>query len=265
MPRFYSQNPAGSDSPVMAITRKSSSVETEPSGASMTTASQGEVPSSSCTSVGDMTPPGREVTSPDLSLCREIPAKSTFVHFDAESSPMMGLASSAPAALEQELSAPALPQLSRTAEADGADSGDTPWCESLASLGSSASSSSAGSPCSATASPTASDILLWPGDGLDRTLAAVGDAAAQGVVRLSAILACKRAGLVSLGAQAHRVGRCVPCLMQVRWAERKYGEPCRFGFLCNRCHEPHDMEALERAQAQMRKHRRRSARRSGEA
>mmetsp|Transcript_53734 Transcript_53734/g.155016 ORF Transcript_53734/g.155016 Transcript_53734/m.155016 type:complete len:291 (+) Transcript_53734:59-931(+) len=61
----------------------------------------------------------------------------------------------------------------------------------------------------------------------------------------------------SLGSEGHRDGRCIPCLMQVRWGAGKLSEPCRFGELCGRCHEAHTEEELQRVQAAMRKLKRR--------
>eukprot|EP00932_Pfiesteria_piscicida_P002788 SRR837773.12710.p3 GENE.SRR837773.12710~~SRR837773.12710.p3 ORF type:complete len:145 (-),score=45.02 SRR837773.12710:32-421(-) len=59
--------------------------------------------------------------------------------------------------------------------------------------------------------------------------------------------------LASLGAEGHANGQCIPCLMQVRWRAGRCKEPCRFGNLCGRCHEPHTEEELQRVQARMRK------------
>mmetsp|Transcript_25610 Transcript_25610/g.55660 ORF Transcript_25610/g.55660 Transcript_25610/m.55660 type:complete len:304 (-) Transcript_25610:266-1177(-) len=63
--------------------------------------------------------------------------------------------------------------------------------------------------------------------------------------------------LSSLGAEGHRTGRCIPCLMQVRWQAGRCPEPCRFGADCGRCHELHTEEELQRIQAKMRREKKR--------
>mmetsp|Transcript_74005 Transcript_74005/g.154297 ORF Transcript_74005/g.154297 Transcript_74005/m.154297 type:complete len:227 (-) Transcript_74005:371-1051(-) len=61
----------------------------------------------------------------------------------------------------------------------------------------------------------------------------------------------------SIGAEGHRIGQCIPCLMQVRWMAGKCLEPCRFGSQCGRCHEPHTQEDLQKVQAKMRREKKR--------
>mmetsp|Transcript_64235 Transcript_64235/g.139593 ORF Transcript_64235/g.139593 Transcript_64235/m.139593 type:complete len:210 (+) Transcript_64235:132-761(+) len=63
--------------------------------------------------------------------------------------------------------------------------------------------------------------------------------------------------LASIGAEGHRTGQCIPCLMQVRWMAGKCREPCRFGCDCGRCHEPHTEEELQKIQAKMRREKKR--------
>mmetsp|Transcript_3837 Transcript_3837/g.8993 ORF Transcript_3837/g.8993 Transcript_3837/m.8993 type:complete len:220 (-) Transcript_3837:345-1004(-) len=66
-----------------------------------------------------------------------------------------------------------------------------------------------------------------------------------------------RSALSSIGAEGHRIGQCIPCLMQVRWMVGKCREPCRFGSNCGRCHEPHTEEELQKIQAKMRREKKR--------
>jgi len=99
------------------------------------------------------------------------------------------------------------------------------------------------------------DVILWRGQGLDRhEFAPPGEVTGQSCVRLSTTaLACRSSGVPNLGAQLHAQGRCVPCLMQSRWNAGKCKEECKFGLMCNRCHEPHCEEELQRIQNQMKK------------
>mmetsp|Transcript_53731 Transcript_53731/g.155002 ORF Transcript_53731/g.155002 Transcript_53731/m.155002 type:complete len:269 (+) Transcript_53731:95-901(+) len=82
----------------------------------------------------------------------------------------------------------------------------------------------------------------------------VGGAPAEGSPPTSP---CSTACAASLGSEGHAEGQCIPCLMQVRWRAGKNTEPCRFGEMCGRCHEPHTEEELHRVQARMRKLKRR--------
>mmetsp|Transcript_69324 Transcript_69324/g.174725 ORF Transcript_69324/g.174725 Transcript_69324/m.174725 type:complete len:247 (+) Transcript_69324:74-814(+) len=79
------------------------------------------------------------------------------------------------------------------------------------------------------------------------------NSALTGAVQLSDVVTAKRAGMASVGSDGHCSGRCVPCLMQVRWLAGKCDEPCKFGALCARCHEDHTEEELHQVQVQMRK------------
>lgn len=263
-------------SPATALSRKPSDLAPS-SGASQTTSSEGDyasappsftIRSSSGSLAGDWTPNIPEALS-ELPPRLTVPAKNTFVHFDPENSPVMGALKTAPAVLGQD----DVIIVDHTEEA-----GDTEepreLCEepcgatlSPSSCGSWGSADSplapgAGSSPSSPGGSSSTTFALWRGDGLDRVeVLPKDDVSGQDAVRLSSVLACKSQALASVGAQAHGAGRCVPCLMQVRWNTRRCGAPCRFGILCNRCHEPHTMDELERAQAQMRKQRRRGSRR----
>mmetsp|Transcript_57652 Transcript_57652/g.122630 ORF Transcript_57652/g.122630 Transcript_57652/m.122630 type:complete len:225 (+) Transcript_57652:110-784(+) len=68
---------------------------------------------------------------------------------------------------------------------------------------------------------------------------------------------CECTTLSSIGAEGHRIGQCIPCLMQVRWMAGKCAEPCRFGSQCGRCHESHTEEELQKIQAKMRREKKR--------
>eukprot|EP00443_Scrippsiella_acuminata_P048913 CAMPEP_0115190312 /NCGR_PEP_ID=MMETSP0270-20121206/11961_1 /TAXON_ID=71861 /ORGANISM="Scrippsiella trochoidea, Strain CCMP3099" /LENGTH=823 /DNA_ID=CAMNT_0002603521 /DNA_START=87 /DNA_END=2558 /DNA_ORIENTATION=+ len=76
-----------------------------------------------------------------------------------------------------------------------------------------------------------------------------------GNVKLSRTLELKGQGMTSIGAVAHKQGRCCPCLMQTRYRRDKNGsgEPCRLGLLCSRCHEDHNMKDFSAAQRDLRR------------
>lgn len=98
--------------------------------------------------------------------------------------------------------------------------------------------------------------VIWKGEGLDRNaFLPQEEMDGQDRMRLSSLLACKLPDgrQANLGARVHALGRCVPCLMQCRFTSGRCKEPCRFGLLCNRCHEPHSEEELQKIQAQMRR------------
>lgn len=81
---------------------------------------------------------------------------------------------------------------------------------------------------------------------------------AAAVLKLSPALAAKRQGLRSMGGLGHAEGSCCPCLMESWRQSGKAGrEPCKWGFLCGRCHEDHDPREV----ASFRRQRRRDARR----
>merc|ERR1719373_1495076 len=84
----------------------------------------------------------------------------------------------------------------------------------------------------------------------------IDQVAAGEAVRPSHAATGLRVGMPSLGSEGHCAGQCIPCLMQVRWQAGKCAEPCRFGALCGRCHEPHTEEELQKIQAKMRKQKR---------
>mmetsp|Transcript_126083 Transcript_126083/g.315064 ORF Transcript_126083/g.315064 Transcript_126083/m.315064 type:complete len:836 (-) Transcript_126083:93-2600(-) len=81
---------------------------------------------------------------------------------------------------------------------------------------------------------------------------------AAAALKLSPVLEAKRQGLRSLGSLGHCAGSCCPCLME-SWhrAGKSAREPCKWGFMCTRCHEDHDPQEV----ATFRRQRRRDARR----
>lgn len=100
------------------------------------------------------------------------------------------------------------------------------------------------------------EVVIWRGDGLERDQFVPQDEMeGQDSMRLTCLLNCRTAEgkLANLGARVHTEGRCVPCLMQCRYTAGRCKEPCRFGLLCNRCHENHSEEELQKIQAQMRR------------
>lgn len=100
------------------------------------------------------------------------------------------------------------------------------------------------------------ELVVWRGIGLDRnSFLPQDEMEGQDAMRLSTLLCCRKADgqLANLGARMHALGRCVPCLMQCRFVGGRCKEPCRFGLLCNRCHEPHSEEELQKIQTQMRR------------
>jgi len=48
-----------------------------------------------------------------------------------------------------------------------------------------------------------------------------------------------RANLGSLGSLAHVQGECCVCMFHDRYERGRFGQPCKYGFLCDRCHETH--------------------------
>lgn len=179
-----------------------------------------------------------------------VPQKNTFIHFDS--------AQGSPAVAKIKTS----PEVSLWGFApDHADDGGASPAGSLSSRSSWHSADGPGFAHPAAESDTDDvEILAWKGLGLDRCLFLPQQerGAGEDPLRLSRLLACRKAGLKNLGAQLHVRGRCVPCLMQCRWTAGRCQEPCRFGLLCNRCHEPHAEEELQRVQVQMRRLRKHS-------
>lgn len=47
------------------------------------------------------------------------------------------------------------------------------------------------------------------------------------------------ANLGSLGSLAHQQGNCSMCIFQARYSSGRLPQPCKYGFLCDRCHSDH--------------------------
>lgn len=169
-----------------------------------------------------------------------IQTKHGFIHYDDSETPLgtsVGHALTAP---------PLLCTAGTSSDEYTDDSGEESDASSRGSWCSDASEASAGT----------AQVVVWRGMGLDRnSFLPQEEMAGQEAMRFSTLLQCRRVDgqLYNIGAQLHDEGRCVPCLMQCRFVGNRCAEPCRFGLLCNRCHEPHTEEELQKIQAQMRR------------
>lgn len=175
--------------------------------------------------------------------------KNTFVHFDEPKSPTAPPTNSAPGNtvfLGSSSGPPPQVLYAATPTANLTDGNVAKFPSSVMRGNSSGYITSV--PSMPSVSENTQIILTKDTATLDRMDAAAGDQVALGEVA-----AVVKSGLASLGSEGHASGQCIPCLMQVRWQAGKCAEPCRFGALCGRCHEPHTEEELQRIQAKMRK------------
>lgn len=176
-----------------------------------------------------------------------LPEKNTFIHFGEPDSLALPPVNSAPGTMLDRSFRMKAGTLEEAAAADSSRSFVSSVKSSVASLPS--------------AGP--GDQVVVAHAALDRaSVQGPASLAAEGAVQLSHVVTCQRAGMPSLGSEGHCTGQCIPCLMQVRWQAGKCAEPCKFGALCGRCHEPHTEEELQKIQAKMRKQKRRHGERA---
>jgi len=196
------------------------------------------------------TPPWPSALWSGTAVSAVMPRKNTFIHFDADDkSPAVAKIRTSPEASllwggggGGGAAAPPPPQPPRCSHPAPAESYES-------------------SPCSSACSDQDDDVtfVLGKRGAMDRWSIPTEESwGGQSAVRLSSVLAQKRAGHASAGSELHAWGRCLPCLMQCRYASGRCTEPCKFGHLCNRCHEDHGEDELQHIQCQMRRQRRRS-------
>lgn len=211
-------------------------------------------PSSGSRSTCEVTP-ARTATPTEVArlplTTQQWPQKNGFVHFDDSSPLFVNASKTGPPLLQSSWDDKevlvGVPNFRKFGE----------QCEDGSVVSSTTSCGSADSSLSDDVGPGGVEdiVIVSRGEALNRGGFSMQEeeATVAHACRLSELLACQRQSLPGLGSQLHSRGCCVPCLMQARFHAGKASEPCRFGALCNRCHEPHQEEELQRIQQQMRR------------
>lgn len=83
-----------------------------------------------------------------------------------------------------------------------------------------------------------SGVVCGASTSSDRTAVAI-TTSSSGTARLSTLVGIKQSGLPSIGSVGHEQGNCRVCVFENR-RQHSSGGPCFKGFLCERCHEPHE-------------------------